>query len=181
METVARQVAEVGRSQGTVRPIMRRLRPRSTPRPRIAESLVAQMLSCSTHGAGIRSTRAGVKISEQYESHRATYRKVHVYMFEVQKDGEQNAAHQILTLQYCQCCPIEARERHTFRAMRSDQSMIPNMKPLYWKWIWSIMRKPGCKNSEADSNRCTLASRAPRTKLHSNFRTAAEMTANVPE
>ena len=39
------------------------------------------------------------------------------------------------------------------------------MKPLYWKWIWSTMRKPGCKNMDADTIRCNDGSTDPRTKL----------------
>lgn len=49
--------------------------------------------------------------------------------------------------------------------MRIDQRRIPYMKPLYWKWIWSTMRKPGCKNMDADTIRCDDGSTDPRMKL----------------
>ena len=51
------------------------------------------------------------------------------------------------------------------RAIRIDQRSIPYMNPLYWKWIWSTMRKPGCKNMDADTIRCNDGSTDPRTKL----------------
>ena len=28
------------------------------------------------------------------------------------------------------------------------------MNPLYWKWMWSTIKNPGCKNNEAEIIRC---------------------------
>ena len=30
-----------------------------------------------------------------------------------------------------------------FRASTKDAIRIPYMHPLYWKWMWSMMRRPG--------------------------------------
>lgn len=49
--------------------------------------------------------------------------------------------------------------------MRIDQSKIPNMKPLYWKCMWSTIRNPGWRNNEAEIIRCVDGSAAPRMNL----------------
>lgn len=35
-----------------------------------------------------------------------------------------------------------------FLANTSDRMRIPYKKPLYWKWIWSIIRRPGERRTE---------------------------------
>ena len=45
---------------------------------------------------------------------------------------------------------VRVEPKLTFRAMRMDHRRIPNMNPLYWKWMWSTMRNPGCKKRVAE-------------------------------
>ena len=53
----------------------------------------------------------------------------------------------------------------TFRAHRIDHISIPKRKPLYWKWIWSTIKKPGCKNKDAETMRWIVGSVAPLVSL----------------
>ena len=39
------------------------------------------------------------------------------------------------------------------------------MNPLYWKWIWSTIKNPGCKKSEAEIIRCIDGCWDPGTNL----------------
>lgn len=65
-------------------------------------------------------------------------------------------------------------DRLTFLAINIDRSKMPNMNPLYWKCIWSTMRKPGWRNSEADRIRCVGGSIAPRTNLRTPVKGISE-------
>ena len=50
--------------------------------------------------------------------------------------------------------------------MRIDQSNIPYIKPLYWKWIWSTIKKPGWRKMDADIIRCIGGSIEPLINLY---------------
>lgn len=60
--------------------------------------------------------------------------------------------------------PAPAR-RLTLRAIRIDHNRMPNMNPLYWKWMWSTIRKPGWRNRAADIILWTDGSTEPRINL----------------
>lgn len=65
-----------------------------------------------------------------------TYGEVHVNVFKVEKDSEEEAAGQFVALRslaFSENRGKESRETRTFRAISIERSIIPNMKPLYWK------------------------------------------------
>ena len=97
------------------------------------------------------------------------HRLVHVDMFEIEEHRKEESASEKIPLKTTSAAAWRSIDRFelddTFLAIRSDHKSIPNKKPLYWKCIWSTMRKPGWRNSAAEMMRCVDWSTAPRTKL----------------
>jgi hypothetical protein len=97
---------------------------------------------------------------------RKTYSQVHVNVLEVKQHSEEETTGKAVTLKVNMSNIQQDYEvRPTSRAKSNDQSRMPNMKPLYWKCIWSTIKKPGCKKREADMILCTLGLSEPRMNL----------------
>ena len=66
---------------------------------------------------------------------KSTHSLVHVYVLEVQKHGEKEAACKQVPLDLLQHIRKRGKAtiEPTFLALSIDHRSIPNMKPLYWK------------------------------------------------
>lgn len=53
----------------------------------------------------------------------------------------------------------------TSQAIKIDHSNIPNINPLYWKCMWSIIRNPGWRNKDAERIRWREGSTETRMNL----------------
>lgn len=74
-------------------------------------------------------------------------------MFKIKENGEKYATSEFVSL-HCERSvtkqdDMDDREG-TLRAISTDHRRMPYMKPLYWKWMWSTMMKPGCMNKDAE-------------------------------
>jgi len=97
--------------------------------------------------------------------HTKTHRKIHIYVLEIEQDSKKNATSKFITLKACQTGAGSRPTGLTCRAMYIDHSRMPNNIPLYWKCMWSTIRKPGCKKIEAEIIRWVGGSIALRVNL----------------
>ena len=90
-------------------------------------------------------------------------RKIYEYVLEVQEDSEEEGAAWKIPLPRVRHQRREGEwsstdlDGRTSLAETRLSSRTPRSMPLYWKWMESMKRRPGCRNRDAAMTRVTLS------------------------